>query len=85
MAFKELVKRELEVAFSKKSQPLWFRLLKYLVLGVAIFFFWRSRTFWFILLGFFVLSIILHFWYRHKTQGWTKSFGGWKYDKDEDE
>ncbi len=82
MAFNKLVKRELEVAFSKKSQTLWFRLLKYLVLGVSIFFFWKSRTFWFILPGFFVFSIILHFWYRHKTNGWTKSFGGWKYDKD---
>ncbi len=82
MAFNKLVKRELEVAFSKKSQTLWFRLLKYLVLGVAIFFFWKSRTFWFILLGLFVPSTLLHFWYRHKTNGWTKSFGGWINDKD---
>ena len=39
MSFKKTLKREFEVAFSKNAQPAWFRIMKYAVLGVAIFLF----------------------------------------------
>ena len=82
MAFSETIKREIEVAFSKHSQPVWFRVLKYILLGSALYFFWGSRLLWIGLLVMFVFALLLHFWYRYKTQGWTKSYGLWKHEKD---
>ena len=50
MALGKTIKRELEVAFSKHSQPIWFRVLKYILLGVILFFFWGTELLWIILL-----------------------------------
>jgi hypothetical protein len=80
MPLPKAVKRELEVAFSKWAQPLWVRILKYVVLGVAIYFFRESKYFWHGLAAVFVTAFALHFWVRHKTAGWRKSYGLWKYD-----
>ena len=82
MALNKTIKRELEVAFSKHSQPIWFRVLKYILLGCILFFFWGTKLLWIILLISFAFAMLLHFWYRYKTQGWTKSYGLWKHDKD---
>jgi hypothetical protein len=82
MAFSKTIKRELEVAFSKHSQPIWFRILKYILLGVILFFFWGSKLLWIILLIVFAFAMLLHFWYRYKTHGWTKSYRLWKHEKD---
>ncbi|HTF02549.1 MAG TPA: hypothetical protein VK826_00930 [Bacteroidia bacterium] len=73
------VKREFEVAFSKKSQPIWFRIVKYAVIGSALYFFWGSDWLWISLIIFFVLAMALHFWYRYKTKAWTQSYGMWKH------
>ena len=40
-----IIKRELEVAFSKHSQPAWFRVLKYIVIGSALYFFGEANCF----------------------------------------
>jgi len=82
MPVSKTIKREFEVAFSKQSQPIWFRIFKYIVLGLVIYFFWGTNSLWIILLILFVLAMFLHFWYRYKTNGWRKSYGMWKYDKD---
>lgn len=82
MTLRKTIKRELEVAFSKHSQPVWFRILKYILLGGIIFFFWGTRLLWIILLIMFAFALLLHFWYRYKTHGWTKSYGLWKHEKD---
>jgi hypothetical protein len=79
--FSSVFKRELEVAFSKNAQPIWFRLLKYTLIGLYIYFFWSSDFFWTILLVVLGLSLLLHFWYRYKTNGWKKSYGGWDFNK----
>ena len=50
MKFSEAIKRELEVAFSKHSQPIWFRILKYIVLGLLIYFLWGTNALWIVLL-----------------------------------
>lgn len=81
MSFSKILKRELEVAFSKQSQPVWFRILKYILLGFILYFFWGSQTLWIILIILVVLAMIMHFWYRYKTRGWTKSYGMWKHDR----
>ena len=49
MALGKTIKRELEVAFSKHSQPIWFRILKYIVLTCFVYFYWSSPSFWIIL------------------------------------
>jgi len=81
MSFKKTVQREVEVAFSKQSQPIWFRILKYILLGCVLYFFWGSKLLWIILLTLMGLALLLHFWYRYKTQGWRKSYGLWKHEK----
>jgi len=83
MSFKKTLKREMQVALSKKSQPAWFRILKYILLGVVLYLFWGTRYLSIILLVMFVLAMCLHFWYRYKTQGWTRSYGLWKHEKNE--
>ncbi|MCD6019937.1 MAG: hypothetical protein K0S53_3058 [Bacteroidetes bacterium] len=81
MSFYKVLKREAEVAFSKHSQPVWFRVLKYLVLGCLVYFLWGTNLLWIVSAVLLVLSLSLHFWYRYKTKGWTQSYGLWKYDK----
>jgi len=82
MTFSKVFKRELEVAFSKHSQPVWFRVLKYIVIGCILYFFWGRNWLLTLFLVLFAFSLMLHFWYRYKTQGWTKTYGLWKHEKD---
>jgi hypothetical protein len=81
MKLSPIVKREVEVAFSKHAQPIWFRIVKYIVLGGLFYVLWATPLLWIILGIIFVVSLALHFWYRHKTQRWTKSYGMWNYEK----
>ena len=81
MSFKKTINREFEVAFSRHSQPIWFRVLKYILLGSAIYIFWGSKWLWITMAALFVVAMIIHFWVRYKTNGWTKSYGLWKYEK----
>ena len=81
MTFKHALKRELEVAFSKHAQPVWVRIVKYIVIVALICFLWGSRWLWITFLILLIPALTLHFWYRYKTLGWTKSFGGWDYEK----
>jgi hypothetical protein len=80
-SFNKIVKREMEVAFSKQAQPVWFRITKYVLLGCILYFFWGTKLLAIILLTLSAFSIFLHFWYRYKTSRWTKSYGLWKHDK----
>jgi hypothetical protein len=81
LKFSNTLRREFEVAFSRNAQPIWFRILKYAVMISFIYFYWRSTLFWIILTGVFILGLLLHFWYRYKTGEWTKSYGGWDFEK----
>ncbi|HCN82195.1 MAG TPA: hypothetical protein DIT07_01055 [Sphingobacteriaceae bacterium] len=85
MAFRKTVKRAFEIAFSKHAQPLWFRILKYLVLICIAYVFWGRDVLWIIFISLFTVGLCLHFWYRHKTHAWTKSYALWKHDKDRTE
>jgi hypothetical protein len=82
MQFSKTVKREIEVAFSKHAQPVWLRVLKYIILLTLLYFFWKSKLFWIVFFIVCVLAFGLHFWVRYKTNGWTKDYGLWKYRKD---
>jgi hypothetical protein len=82
MSFRETIRREKEVAFSKKTQSFPVRVLKYIIIGALLYFFWGNRWLPVIFISLIVLALVLHFWVRYKTKGWTKSYGLWKYDKD---
>jgi hypothetical protein len=77
MSAQRLFKREIRVMFSRKVQPIWFRVLKWIIiLGVAILF-WRRPYFWWGIAVTFVLGFGLHLFWRWKTKGWTQPWGGW--------
>ena len=80
-SFKKIARREFEVAFSKKVQKPVFRIIKYLLIGLMVYFFWDTKTFWWIFGIALILSLALHFIARYRTKGWTKSWGAWKYEK----
>lgn len=85
MPVSKSIKRELEVAFSKHSQPISFRITKYIVLILLIWFLWGTNLLWIILGTLFVIALSLHFWYRYKTKGWTQSYGMWKHERDREQ
>jgi len=71
------VQRELQVAFSPRTQPWWFRLIKWSVL-IVITARYRKRSWFRYAVGFaFMGGISLHLFYRWKTQGWTRAWGRW--------
>jgi hypothetical protein len=72
----ETFKREVRIATSRRSQPVWFRILKWATaIGISTIF-WRTPYFFggSSVLG---LSLTLHFFWRWKTKGWTQPWGGW--------
>lgn len=71
------LKRELRVAFSKRCQPLWFRLAKWMVAVVGAVLFFRSSFFWYWMAGLLLIGLAVHFVYRWKTHAWTRPWGGW--------
>ena len=73
----EAMKRELRVAFSRRAQPIWFRVLKWTILLASAR---RLRgTGWLgpLILGGGSIGIALHLVYRRMTDGWTRPWGGW--------
>ena len=82
MSFRETIRREMEVSFSKKTQSVPVRILKYIIIGGLLYFFWGNRWLPIIFISLLVLALLLHFWARYKTKGWTKSYGLWKHEDD---
>lgn len=75
--FTQVVHREARVCFSLNAQPLWFRIVKWLV-GTALIGIFHERTwFWPVVAGWTLLTFALHFLYRSKTRVWTQPWGGW--------
>jgi hypothetical protein len=70
-------KREMRVAFSRRAQPVWFRLLKWIVIITLVFRFHGSPWFWWYTAGVLMLCAIAHFIWRWKTKVWTQPWGGW--------
>lgn len=83
MSFSKTIRRELEVAFSKRSQSIGFRILKYAAIVCLIYYFGAYPLFWWIFSFLLICALVLHFWVRYKTHGWTKSYGLWKHEDDE--
>ncbi len=71
------MKRELQVAFSRNAQPLWVRIVKWMVILWATWRYHHTRAYRFWAVGTVVAGLTVHFFIRHKTHGWTKPWGGW--------
>jgi len=77
MTMQTSLKREARVAFSRRAQPVWFRILKWVIaIGVSAAL-WRTPFFWWWIAGALVLSVSVHLFWRSKTRGWTRPWGGW--------
>jgi len=77
-AYAETLKQEFKVAFSLKTQPLWFRILKWsLFLGIC-FVFSESKYLIHGIIISFGAGLTMHFIYRAQTKTWTQSWGLWK-------
>lgn len=70
-------RREVRVAVSRRAQPIWFRVLKWVIaLGLSAVF-WRATYFWFWIVGALGSGLAVHLIWRWKTKGWTQPWGGW--------
>jgi hypothetical protein len=76
-SMRNIIRRELRVAFSTRAQPVWFRIAKWIVIVAVSVLFWRRPAFWLWSLGAMAVSLIVHFIWRWKTNGWTRPWGGW--------
>jgi hypothetical protein len=77
MSFATAGKREVRVALSRRAQPIWFRLLKWVVIvGISVALRGTSY-FWLWILGGAAVGLSLHLVWRWGTRGWTRPWGGW--------
>jgi len=67
------MQQEIEISFLEHSQPVWFKVLKYVAFACMLYFFWGSKWLWATLPVMLALSILLHFWYRYKIHSWKKT------------
>ncbi len=71
------IQRELQVAFSPRVQPVWFRLLKWTLLIITTVRYRQRPWFRYAMGSAVVGSVALHLFYRWKTQVWQQPWGGW--------
>jgi hypothetical protein len=64
--------RELQVAFSPRVQPWWFRFIKWSVLIAVTARYRKRRWFPYVSTAALMGGLSLHLFYRWKTQGWTR-------------
>ena len=71
------LRRELRVAFSRHAQPVWFRVIKWMLIITGIVLFHDRGWFWWTMASLAVAGTLVHFLYRWKTEVWTRAWGGW--------
>jgi hypothetical protein len=76
-AFSSALRREFRVVLSRRAQPVWFRITKWVVLLSLVLAFRQQPIFWCCLLALLLLGLGVHFYYRQKTCAWTRPWGGW--------
>ena len=77
MPVRTTLARELRVATSRRAQPVWFRVLKWVFAIAATVLLWRSSYFWWWIGGGLLVGLTVHFIWRWKTKGWTQPWFGW--------
>ena len=76
-ALAQILRREARVAFSLRTQPLWFRILKWIGFLAGSVAFHDRDWFWPVIAGCTFTALTVHFLYRWKTHAWTQPWGGW--------
>jgi hypothetical protein len=77
MSVRDTLATEARVAFSRRAQPHWFRVVKWVVIIAVVRYLWGRPSFWWWIGGASVLAITLHLVWRVKTRTWTQAWGGW--------
>jgi hypothetical protein len=77
MSVRDTLAREARVAFSRRAQPHWFRVVKWIVIIAVVRYLWDRPSFWWRIGGATVLAMALHLLWRVKTRAWTQPWGGW--------
>ena len=62
---------------SKYRSPLLLRIAKWVLFLAITRRLYATRWFWAWVFGLPLAGLATHLLYRHKTQGWTRSWGGW--------
>ena len=75
--FAAAFRRECRVAFSRRAQPVWFRVVKWACILTGAALFYDRPWFWWCLAGLAAIGTVVHFLYRSKTKTWTRAWGGW--------
>jgi hypothetical protein len=78
MSFGTTWNREVRVALSRKAQPIWFRIAKWVALIGISAALWGTPYFWVWIVGGLAFGVGLHLVWRWGTRGWTRAWGGWK-------
>ncbi len=76
-SLKAMLRTEARVAFSRRAQPVWFRVVKWSCIIVGAQRYHDRSWFWWTLAGLATAGTILHLIYRRKTNVWTRAWGGW--------
>jgi hypothetical protein len=71
------LRREVQVALSLQTQPVWFRVIKWMAFLSVAWLLRRTRWWKYWLAAVPTAGIVMHMVYRWKTQGWTRPWGGW--------
>ena len=72
-----VIKGELRVAFSRKAQPVWFRVIKWVVFFSITRRLHATKWFRVWIAGAALAGLAVHFTYRWTTRGWTQPWGEW--------
>jgi hypothetical protein len=74
---RELIRRELRVMFSRRTQPIPLRVAKWVVFLAVARRLHGTRWFRAWAFGLPAVGLGAHFFYRYMTRGWTEPWGGW--------
>jgi hypothetical protein len=74
---RELIRRELRVMFSRRTQPIPMRVAKWVVFLAVARRLHGTRWFRAWAFGLPTVGLGTHFFYHYMTRGWTEPWGGW--------
>jgi hypothetical protein len=77
MSFRSALELELRVALSRTAQPIWFRVVKWILIVSAAVYFWGAPSFWWWAAALTGVAVGLHLLWRVKTKRWTQPWFGW--------
>jgi hypothetical protein len=77
MSFGSALKLELRVALSRTAQPIWVRIVKWMVIVGAAVYFRGAPSFWWWVAGLSGVAAGVHVLWRVKTKRWTQPWLGW--------